>query len=87
MPRYAPPPVEIPKDYAPLLGVARSFIRHVNTGNRRFSPDNACKLLRLAREKKDQRLNGLTIFHLRPEAEIFVPEICELCPLKKKTKA
>lgn len=62
-------PIPIPLDYAEVLGVDRTHLTHVNRGRRQLSAVTALKLIEYA--DSDPRLQGLTIFMLRPEAGAY----------------
>ena len=62
-----PLPIQIPSDYADVLGVDASHIYHANAGRRRFTILQANKLMEAS--LTDARLTGLDFLHLRPELE------------------
>ena len=69
-----PLPIPIPSDYAVKLGVDQSYVSHVNAGRKHFGILTTFMFLKLAH--KDPRVAGLTIIHLRPDFEEFLPYIC-----------
>jgi len=83
-PEYKPPPMTIPSDYAETAGCDRSKIYHVNAGRKRFTVDEACRIL--DRAYNDPRLVGLNIIHLRPELACSYPHLRKIF-LKKQKKA
>ena len=62
-----PLPVQIPSDYADLLGVDASHIYHANAGRRRFTIPQSNRLMEAS--LTDPRLTGLTFLQLHPELE------------------
>ena len=66
-----PLPIPIPLDYDVALGVDRTHLCHVNAGDRQLGEDKCVIVLTLALD--DPRLKGLTLLHLRPEMEKFIP--------------
>ena len=60
-----PLPIQIPSDYADVLGVDVSHIYHCNAGRRRFTIPQSNKLMEAS--LTDTRLAGLDFLHLRPE--------------------
>jgi hypothetical protein len=71
IPGMNPLKVTIPLEYADALGVDPTHLSHVNAGRRQLSALSAIKLLELAQKEGDSRLEGLTIFMLRPEASAY----------------
>ena len=62
-----PLPIQIPSDYADVLGVDASHIYHANAGRRRFTVPQSNKLMEAS--LTDPRLAGLTFLQLHPELE------------------
>ena len=62
-----PLPIQIPSDYADVLGVDASHIYHANAGRRRFSVPQSNRLMEAS--LTDPRLAGLTFLQLHPELE------------------
>ena len=81
-PKYQPPPLTIPSDYAEIAGCDRTTIYHINAGRKRFRPDQACKVL--DRAYNDPRLAGINILHLRPDMACAQPHFCRICPKNQK---
>jgi hypothetical protein len=81
-----PLPIKIPGDYAEKLGVHFTTLSKINHGTRRLPLDKCCLLLSMA--KDDERLEGLTIYHLIPELEMARRFLCpdESLPPKRKKK-
>ncbi len=79
-----PIPVPIPLDLAGALGVHPSNLSHVNAGRRHLSVPKAIQLMGLA--LTDDRLIGLSYYHLRPEQKAAHPYVCLGCPHKKKVR-
>jgi predicted RNase H-like HicB family nuclease/plasmid maintenance system antidote protein VapI len=76
--KHTPLPVRIPSDLAAELGVHPSFISHWNAGRKPVPKEAIIQLMEIARH--DSRLDGLTIFHLKPEIQQLLPYICNGCP-------
>ena len=60
-----PLPIQIPPDYADVLGCDGSHISHCNVGRRQFTKEQAAKLVVAA--LTDPRIEGLTFYDLRQE--------------------
>jgi hypothetical protein len=69
--KVIPLPIPIPSDYAVKLGVDQSYVSHVNAGRKHFGILTTFLFLKLSH--KDPRVAGLTILHLRPDFEEFIP--------------
>ena len=64
-----PLPIQIPPDYAALLGCDGSHISHCNVGRRQFTKEQAAKLVVAA--LTDPRIEGLTFYDLRRELKPY----------------
>ena len=64
-----PLPIQIPPDYADVLGCDGSHISHCNVGRRQFTKEQAAKLVVAA--LTDPRIEGLTFYDLRRELKPY----------------
>lgn len=62
-----PLPIQIPSDYADVLGVDVSHIYHCNAGRRQFTTSQSERLIEAS--EIDPRLAGLDFLQLHPELE------------------
>ena len=64
-----PLPIQIPPDYAAVLGCDGSHISHANAGRRQFTMEQSVKLVVAA--LTDPRIEGLTFYDLRRELKPY----------------
>jgi hypothetical protein len=70
-----PLPLPLPLDIAGILGVDRSFIRHINTGRKPIPLLMAVKIMEL--RGLDGRLSSIKFLDLKPELRVAVPYLQE----------
>ena len=75
-----PLPIQIPPDYADVLGCDGSHISHCNAGRRQFTKEQTAKLVVAA--LTDPRIEGLTFYDLRHELQPYQKYLSD--PPKKK---
>ena len=80
-----PLPIQIPPDYADVLGCDGSHISHCNAGRRQFTKEQADKLCESA--LTDPRLTGLSFYDLRRELKPYQKRLSERPKKKSRGRA